>query len=157
MKKIFVISILIYFGMIKTQAQESVNTSGANAIGSGGSVSYSVGQVAYSYENGLNGNSNQGVQQPYEIYSVSIENTTSNISLTVFPNPTTDVLNLQFEDYIDFNPVLILINPNGKILINQEITSKTTSVNLSEMAPAVYILNIVSASKTIETFKIIKK
>jgi hypothetical protein len=48
--------------------QESSNTAGWNAAGSGGTVAYSIGQVAYTYESGANGNSNHGVQQPYEIW-----------------------------------------------------------------------------------------
>ena len=53
-------------------AQESANVSGGEATGSGGTVSYTIGQVAYTNHTGTNGNINQGVQQPYEIYLVGI-------------------------------------------------------------------------------------
>jgi hypothetical protein len=39
---------------------------GGEATGSGGSVSYSVGQVVYTTNTGINGSVAQGVQQPYE-------------------------------------------------------------------------------------------
>ena len=47
------------------QAQQSVNTTGGNASGSGGSVSYSVGQVVYTYHSSSSGQMNQGVQQVF--------------------------------------------------------------------------------------------
>ena len=47
-------------------AQQSVNTTGGNASGSGGSVSYSLGQVVYTYHSSPSGQMNQGVQQVFE-------------------------------------------------------------------------------------------
>ena len=47
------------------QAQKVVLPSGGNATGSGGSVSYSIGQIAYSYQTGPSGSINQGVLQPF--------------------------------------------------------------------------------------------
>jgi hypothetical protein len=39
--------LLLLLAMEGLQAQESVNTSSGNALGGGGSVSYSIGQVVY--------------------------------------------------------------------------------------------------------------
>jgi len=50
-------------------AQEAVLATGADAAGSGGKVSYSVGQIAYTSQTGSNGSVTQGVQQPYEIFA----------------------------------------------------------------------------------------
>ena len=52
------------------QAQESVNSTGGNATGSGGTVAYSVGQVVYTANTGSSGNVEQGVQHAYEILVV---------------------------------------------------------------------------------------
>jgi hypothetical protein len=52
-------------------AQESVNTASGNASGSGGSVSYSVGEIVYTTNAGDNGAVAQGVQQAYEISAVT--------------------------------------------------------------------------------------
>ncbi|MGD0341661.1 MAG: hypothetical protein ABSA76_08155, partial [Bacteroidales bacterium] len=52
---------------IAIHAQSTITTSGGNASGSGGSASYTIGQVVYSTITGTNGSSAQGVQQPYEI------------------------------------------------------------------------------------------
>ena len=137
--------------------QESSNTSGGNAAGSGGTVAYSIGQVAYTYESGANGNSNQGVQQPYEIYSVGIDEEDIAISLTAFPNPTTDILTLQFDGFTTQNAYFQLIDQAGKIIQEQKISNESTSLDLSNEVSGIYYLNINSESKNIKTFKIIKK
>ena len=63
--------LLLCFGMFGLQAQQVVTTSGGNASGSGGSVSYTVGQIVYTTNTDSNGSVAQGVQQPYEISVVT--------------------------------------------------------------------------------------
>ncbi|MDD4385781.1 MAG: hypothetical protein PHD06_11460, partial [Bacteroidales bacterium] len=55
------------FSLSTVQAQESLNATGGNASGSGGSAGYSVGQMVYTTHIGTNGSVAEGVQQPYEI------------------------------------------------------------------------------------------
>ena len=64
-------ALLLGFGLTGLQAQTSVNAIGGDATGSGGSVSYSVGQVVYTTNKGTNGSVVEGVQQPYEILVVT--------------------------------------------------------------------------------------
>jgi hypothetical protein len=137
--------------------QESSNTSGGNAAGSGGTVSYSIGQVAYTYESGANGNSNQGVQQPYDIYTVGINKEDIAISLTAFPNPTTDILTLQFDEFTTQHASFQLVDQVGKIIQEQKISNVSTTLDLSNVVSGIYYLSINSESKNIKTFKIIKK
>jgi hypothetical protein len=59
------------FSLSTIHAQEAIPAGGGNASGSGGSASYSVGQVVYTTNTGTNGSAAQGVQQPYEISVVS--------------------------------------------------------------------------------------
>jgi hypothetical protein len=94
MKKLAFLIVILFLGFSITglHAQESVNTAGGNASGSGGSVSYSVGQIVYTTNTGDNGTVAQGVQQAYEISAVTGIEEANNISLIVsaYPNPTTD-------------------------------------------------------------------
>jgi hypothetical protein len=76
-----------------------VNASGGDATGTSGTVAYSVGQVVYTSNTGSTGSVAQGVQQSYEIFMVGIKETELNISLSVFPNPTSDNLTLQISNY----------------------------------------------------------
>ena len=95
-------SALLVFGLGLTglQAQESINATGGIASGSGGSMSYSVGQIVYTTNTGTNGSVAQGVQQPYEISAViGIEEFNGiNLYVSVYPNPTSDYLTLSIGD-----------------------------------------------------------
>ena len=70
-------TLLLWVGFV--QAQESVNASGGNAIGSGGTVAYSIGQVVYTANTDASGTVSQGAQQTYEIFTVGIKETELNI------------------------------------------------------------------------------
>ena len=96
-KSLGVATLLTFTFFLSTvSAQESVNATGGDASGSGGSASYSVGQVVYTTNVGTNGSVSQGVQQPYEISVVTAIEEAKGINLTVtaYPNPTTDYLSL---------------------------------------------------------------
>ena len=64
-----------FFSLLATlelSAQENTVASGGKATGSGGTVSYSVGQVVYTTNAGTNGSLSQGVQQPYVVSTLSL-------------------------------------------------------------------------------------
>jgi len=48
---------LLFLGLSNLQAQQATTTAGGEAGGSGGSASYTVGQVVYTSNVGTNGNS----------------------------------------------------------------------------------------------------
>jgi hypothetical protein len=139
------------------QAQESVNASGGDATGSGGTVAYSIGQVVYTTNNGISGSVAQGVQHAYEIFTVGIEGTTLNISLTAFPNPTTDNLTLQISDFNNDKLEYQLYDMQGKMLNSGQVTAKQTLINTASFPPATYFVNVLNQeNKKVQSFKIIK-
>jgi hypothetical protein len=66
---------------IAMYAQDTTPASGGNATGTGGSVSYTIGQIVYTTNSGTNGSLSQGVQQPYEISLVTGIEEPSDISI----------------------------------------------------------------------------
>ena len=150
---------LLGLGLTGLQAQESVNTAGGNASGSGGSASYSVGQVAYQTNTGTNGFVAEGVQQPYEISVVSAINETIGINLSVsaYPNPTTENLILIIDEFALSNVSYQLYDINGKVLHNKRITSDKTSIAMGNLMSATYFVKITQDNKEVKTFKIIKQ
>ena len=60
-RKILSIFFLLGFCLAIVQGQQTIPATGGNASGSGGSVSYSVGQILYSTFSGTNGTVVQGV------------------------------------------------------------------------------------------------
>jgi hypothetical protein len=138
-------------------AQSNTLSSGGNATGTNGSVSYSIGQIDYISASGSNGNLNQGVQQPFEFYQTSgLEEYTSLLELTIGPNPTSDVLYLNLKDQTNQEFFFKLIDDHGKIMISSTKLETKNELSLKELPSAMYQLVITSGEQEIKTYKIIK-
>ena len=153
--------LLLGLGLTGLQAQTSVNATGGNASGSGGSASYSLGQVVYTTNIGANGSVAQGVQQPFEISVVTaIEEAKGiNLSVTAYPNPTTDFLQLKVDASTTLSIQSMsyqLYDMNGKLLQSEKITGNQTSIVMSNLVPANYFVKVIQGNKKVKTFKIIK-
>ena len=148
--------LLVGFGITTVQAQQATGATGGNASGSGGTVSYSVGQIVYTTNTGSDGSVAEGVQQAYEIFSVGIIDTELNISLQVYPNPTTDFLTLNVGKAAISNLNFQLYDITGKLIENKKITSTTETIRMENLPSATYFLKVVNNNKEVKTFKIIK-
>ena len=158
MKKTHLLLMLILcIGFNNIQAQQSTLSSGGNTTGGGGSISYSIGQIDYVMATGSTGSASQGLQQPFEISTLSAEEFTQiSLQMRVYPNPTTSYVNLMIENY-DFQDLNFqLFDLAGKQIINQKITSSETKIDLDNLSKNVYLLQVMNQIGTIKTFKIIK-
>jgi hypothetical protein len=138
-------------------AQKNTVAAGGTATGSGGSATYSIGQIDYENLSGTNGNVSQGVQQAYEIYSVSINELSAAFDVQLFPNPTNDYINLSigaFELHKKWN--YTLTDAQGKLIYRENISESIVQINMLSLAPAAYFLNINTENSQIQTFKIIR-
>jgi hypothetical protein len=161
-KDILILFLMVVFGVSVMQAQTSINASGSNASGTGGSADYSVGQVVYTTNTGTNGSVAQGVQQPYEISVITgIKETAISLNMTAYPNPATDHLTLHIDEngqttHDLFQLSFMLYDLSGKFLQNKKITTPQTNIDMSNYAAGTYFVKIISEEKSIKEFKIIK-
>ena len=80
-----------------------------------------------------------------------------NISLTAFPNPTTENLTLQISDFNNEKLEYQLYDMQGKMLNSGQVTAQQTLINTSSLSPATYFINVVNQkNKQVQSFKIIK-
>ncbi len=114
-------------------------------------------QIDYVLATGSTGSVSQGMQQPFEISTLSgNEFTQISLQMMVYPNPTTSYVNLKIEnnDFQDLN--FQLFDLAGKQILNQKITSSETKIDLDNLSKNVYLLQVMNQTGTIKTFKIIK-
>ena len=160
MKKRTIILLMgLFVAVISTKAQEAIPATGGEASGSGGSASYTVGQVVYTTNTGTNGNSvSQGVQQPYEISVVTgiAEAKDINLEVSAYPNPTTNYLTVKVENYETANLQYMVFDINGKLLQTVKTTGQETQIETSELVPANYLVKVLDNNLEKKTFKIIK-
>lgn len=139
------------------QAQQNTDASGGKGYGTGGSSSYSVGQIDYTVATGSGGKITQGLQQPYEILILSgIEETDIILSLSAYPNPTSDFVILNIKNLNIQNMSYIVFDGNGKLIEKQKINSSQTLIDMANLANAVYFLKVLNKGIELKTFKIIK-
>jgi hypothetical protein len=144
---------------IPLQGQETIPATGGNSSGSGGSVSYTVGQIVYSTFSGTNGTVVQGVQQPYEISVVTAIRNTEDINLKclIYPNPTTGLTKLVFESH-DFNKMIFrLYDINGILLQDKKVESRETEISLENYSSSIYFLKVLTSNLEVKVFRIVKK
>lgn len=156
---IFTICILAFSSV---SAQESAVTSGGNAVGNEGSVSFSIGQVIYFSNNESASYVVPGVQQPYEISIVSgvDDPEEDQVMLSAYPNPTSDILHLVVSDGFEATTQSLayqLYDIKGSLLESRKLEGSQTSINMISMLPSTYLLRVINGNRTIKTFKIIKK
>lgn len=158
-KKVSLITvILLCLGLTIVRAQETIPASGGNASGTGGTASYSVGQIVYSTSSTTSGSLAQGVQQPFEISVATAIDEARDISLefVIYPNPAADFVTLRIENYEIVNLRYQFYNINGNLLKSNKIEGQVTNISMETLTPSTYFLKITDRNKVIKTFKIIK-
>lgn len=153
MKKIILTSCCACLTLLSF-SQQNVTSSGGDATGTGGSVSYSVGQIDYINSTGSNGTANQGVQQPFEFFELGIKEAAF-VDVKLFPNPTNEFIILQFENFTN-DLSYSLYDVNGKIVAEGIVEAKETQIDMRAFARGQYNLAIQNASDAIQSIKIIK-
>jgi kynureninase len=155
--KSLIITIVLLFQVTDFFSQQSVVAAGGDIVSPTGSISFSIGQIAYK-TNGVSEIVSEGVQQPYEIYILTSIHHVSGIelNLNVFPNPTTEVLTLKIDQFILNGLNYQLFDAAGKLLEKKQITNELTTINTSSLVPAAYFLHVCDQEKQLKNFKIIK-
>ncbi len=156
LQKIFLMMSIMVFGI--GYCQESINAGGGDIDSQEGSIAYSIGQTNYITHTDGNASVAEGVQQAFEIYTLSIEEPTKDISMSVYPNPTSHDVFLTIGNYQQEEMNYQIYDLNGKKVGQGEITAQETNINMSDFSSATYLIYVLDQdNNTNQTFKIIKK
>lgn len=136
-------------------AQQRTTGSGGEAASSGGTVSYSIGLIDYSNQSSSSGNLTGGVQQPYELFALSVDEWDMNWNLSVFPNPTTNLLFVESETSID-GLTYAIMDVSGKLIQQGILSELKNTVDLSSLANANYLFQIRVKESNVRTYQITK-
>ncbi|MBP1639613.1 MAG: secreted protein with Por secretion system C-terminal sorting domain [Bacteroidetes bacterium] len=150
---------LIFSGSLV--AQEATTSTGGDIHSSdGSSISYTLGQIAYTTISNSDRSFAEGVQQTYNL-KVSPVNPDSSDDLSidciVFPNPTPNnvTLTIKNADPTVFN--YLLYNSTRKLIKQDNIQTNSTEISMVDLPTGVYLLTIRNSKKNImRIFKIIK-
>ena len=156
-KKIIVALTLLIASSGGLYAQQAVSAAGNEASGTGGTSSYTIGQIAYTSNSGASGEVNQGVQQPYEILTtLGIEDKNITLEFSAFPNPTSGSMTISVSEYSKEKLSYQLFDKGGKLIEEKAISHQETILSMDQLAPAAYLLKITDDGQLVKEFKIIK-
>ena len=157
MKNVLKISVFAFglFSSATVNAQESVNSSGGNAAGSGGSVSYSIGQVVFTSHNGSGGSIAQGVQHAYDVLPVGVQKE-NELTFSFFPNPSSDQLTLEVQNPSAEQMEFRLYDLHGKLLNKVGVISGRNAIDMRTYPVAQYVGELWGKNNLVKSFQIIK-
>lgn len=144
---------LIAFGFISysSTAQEATVTAGGGSYSSTGSVSFSIGQPFIDHIAAPDGELNEGVQQPHEIYILKIHPHHS-LQVKVFPNPTKEYITIEAEKAgVSYK----LFDAAGQLIESNILEQTSAIIKLNSLSSASYFLKV-SNGDLESTFQIIK-
>ncbi len=157
LKNISTTGLLIILFAITGYSQQSILSSSADASGTGGTMSYSVGQVVYQFHTGTNGSVAEGVQQPYEIQGLDGIDEGINLECVLFPNPANAFIKLKINKPGNRILSFQLLNLEGLMLRNEKIEDPETKIPMDNLSPSTYFIKVFDKEKLVKTFKVIKR
>ena len=142
-------------------AQSAIVPVGGDAQSNSCSVSYTVGQIAVQTSSNSNGSVSvaEGVQQPYEIMTVGVDDYPQiALNAVVYPNPTDNLAQLQLNGFeIPADGLrAILYDGNGKLLQSVTVTDDLTALQIGQYATGTYYLELRDGKRVLKTFKIVR-
>ena len=137
-------------------AQSVIVPFGGDATDGSVTVSYTVGQVAVQANSDGGTTIYEGVQQPYEIQIIGIDNYPGIVlNAIVYPNPTVGNVQLTMNN-VQLEGEVRVFDMNGKILIVKKIEGENTEIPMSDLAAGPYFVNVMSEKQVLKTFKVVK-
>ncbi|MDB9721158.1 hypothetical protein OAA67_04695 [Winogradskyella sp.] len=136
-----VLATFIMYSALTMQAQEIILASGGNATGSGGSVSYSIGQVFYNTNTSTEGSIEEGVQIP--VFKLKFTNgswlpmapsaSTGSNEVFVIDGIYTVTTDVAVKDLDLSSGAAVVVEPNHTLNINGDLTMNSISNSFSSL------------------------
>jgi hypothetical protein len=97
-----------------------------------------------------------GFQQKYVITAIQ-ENLGDPVQVNIYPNPTSDIINIQFETATDKEISLFLLDAQGKLVKSEVIEASVLNreLNLQSLPAGVYYLRL-TKGKLVNVYKVVK-
>ena len=153
--KTFLIVIMLFFISFSAFAQEIISSAGHHAEASGIQLDWTIGEpVIETYSNG-NDILTQGFHQT-KLMVTPVFSIIENNFINVFPNPTKELVYIQFNEILDFGVAAELHTLEGKLLKTFELIDQLTPCDVRSLPNGSYLLKISKNNEWIQSFKIIK-
>ncbi len=146
---------LTVFGQV-TQVKSNIDSGGAITQNSGLQMLFTIGEVVVQEKTVGTLQISEGFISPEILSALGIDDFTASLKVSVFPNPTSDLLNLTFDK--ESNYLISIYDLNGKLIFNKTLTNVENQISISQFTAGIYNVIIEdSIGKMYSNVKLIKK
>ena len=163
-KPLSILGLALFFGnssYTQSIAPQSVNSGGTKMTQANGSLSFTVGELVVLSQTDSDGNTlGGGFTAGATLTTASIQETDATVlDVSVFPNPTSDLVNIRINHSSIEQVVVTITDLQGKEVYNGKYAgiSNTIGINTAAYAPGTYVLSLKNLNnQVLGTYKIIK-
>jgi len=141
------------FATLTVSAQEVVSTQGDSYSNGSGSIDFTIGEVVINTGTDGTNDLTQGFHQTNWNF-VGLEDHSPSYEAIIFPNPTSEVLNIRTSSFE--NVTYTLYDAQGKLVMQNILSAEQTPIQVSQLAPGSYSLTLNNQTQNLKTFKLIK-
>jgi hypothetical protein len=159
-RKCFLPTLILLSGLLLTEigrAQEVLSTAGTSFIRPEYVVTFTLGEMVIETFADTAVILTQGFNQGYLTAVAIQEKPGLGFSLNCFPNPATELLNLEVKGAFPTNLSYSLFDVSGRLLTRGMVVDNINTISVHALAPASYYLIISQENIALKTFKIVKK
>ena len=151
-RKIFLT--LISLISLTINAQEVISSQGDSYSNANGSIDFTIGEVLIATITSGSNSLTQGFHQT-NLTVLGIDDFDTNFQANVFPNPTSEILNIDILNFEGLN--YLIYDIRGRQLLKASINNKITPVNINNLTNGLYLLVITGENnQKLKTYRIIK-
>ena len=148
------------FSFSQALQQEVVGSAGESWQGSTHIVGWTVGEISIEYFSGASHTVGQGYWNTCHSTNcwISVEELDKNYGLRMYPNPTTDLVFLEFtNDLLNTEVSIQITNTVGDVVLQKKLNaSNAISIDISSLAAGTYIVIFSSEENVLGNEKIQK-
>lgn len=153
MKKKALIAFSLIVGSTTTFGQEVISSQGDSYTNSSGSIDFTIGEVVINTGTDGTNDLTQGFHQTTWSF-VELEEFDANFGVSIFPNPTQDVLTIQATMFEDVT--YVLTDATGRIVKKDVLIGELTPLDVAPFEAGTYNLSLEKASVILKTIRLIK-
>ncbi len=131
------------------------DVSGDNSI----SLSWTLGELVITTVESVSGDLilTQGFQQSKMSVTAIGENKDLGVKVSIYPNPTSEIVNIKFASPLDGETYIFIIAPDGKQIFNEKISygQLLKQINMQEFPAGTYYIRVQNEIK-LNVYKVIK-
>lgn len=156
--QISIFSLLCALSLNAQVKQEVIASAGGYKVSQGMSLSWTLGETIVPTFRSQDGTLvlTHGFQQQLIITAIE-ENIDVAVDVKVFPNPASDVINISFENPVEGEISITLLDSNGR-LVKKNIAGESIwemQINLQDVPSGIYYLRLVKG-KFVNVYKVVK-